>query len=245
MSRAHPESLSDPRSRFFTTMAVLLLVIVFVGFAPSFYLKIFFETRELPWYVHLHGAVLTAWFTLFLVQTLLVATRRTPTHRRLGTLAGVAAVLLVLTTIFLILNLEASLTARGRTPKEPIEMVVLGDLAALTGFSILISVGISFRHRPALHKRAMLLAFIALVGPALARIARFPVFAEVGLAFVPVTHSSLMLAIWVHDLFADKRVHATTAWGSAAILGLFMASAALARTESGKALVAAISFGGG
>ena len=119
------------------------------------------------------------------------------------------------------------------------------NLAVWFAFSILISVGISFRHRPALHKRAMLLAFIALVGPALARIARFPVFAEVGLAFVPVTHSSLMLAIWVHDLFADKRVHATTAWGSAAILGLFMASAALARTESGKALVAAISFGGG
>ncbi len=80
MSRAPPESLSDPRSRFFTTMAVLLLVIVFVGFAPSFYLKIFFDTPELPWYVHLHGAVLTAWFTLFLAQTVLIATKRTATH---------------------------------------------------------------------------------------------------------------------------------------------------------------------
>ena len=36
------------RGRFFVTMAVVLIVVAIVGFAPTFYLKIFFDTPELP-----------------------------------------------------------------------------------------------------------------------------------------------------------------------------------------------------
>ena len=71
------EGLSVTRSPFFVVMAALLLGIALVGFAPSFYFKTSFETPELPWYLHLHGAALTAWYILFLTQTLLVATNRT------------------------------------------------------------------------------------------------------------------------------------------------------------------------
>ncbi len=184
MSNSHRESLSNTRSRFFVTMAGLLLVITFVGFAPSFYLKIFFDTPELPWYVHLHGAVLSGWYMLFLTQTVLITTKRTATHRRLGVLAGVAAVVLVLMIFYAVLDADASTEARGIIRKQPIEFIVLGDL-------------------------------------------------------------SLMLAIWVHDFLSDKRVHATTVWGSALIFGGLLASAGLAGTESGKAFVTAISLGTG
>ena len=233
------------RSRFFVAMAALLLVIVFAGFAPTFYLKIFFDTPELPWYLHAHGAALTAWFGMLLGQTLLVATRRTSVHRRLGGLASAVSIVLVVTTIVLILNVQASRVARGVTPQQPLEFVVLGDLAALTAFSILLSVGIAFRSRPEVHKRAMLLAFIALVGPALGRIGRFPAFAEVGFVVVVAMQLLLLLAVWVHDLVRDKRVHATTAWESAAIVSISIAATTLSGTEFGKAFVAAISLGGG
>ena len=234
---------SDTRSRFFVAMAVLLPVIVFVGFAPTFYLKSFFDTPELPWVLHVHAAVLTTWYALFLAQTLLIATHRTATHQRLGVFTGVTAVLVILMTLAIILGANASTEARGITRTPPIEFIVLGDLSVLAAFSILVPVGISCRHRPALHKRAMLLASIALVVPALARLARFPVFAEAGPALVPAALFSLLSAIWVHDWFADRRVHATTAWGSALILLGLLASGGLATTEAGKAFVAAISIG--
>lgn len=233
------------RSRFFVTMAALLLVIVFVGFAPTFYLKNFLDTPELPWYLHVHGAALTALFGMFLAQTLLVATKRTSVHRLLGVLAGAVSIVLVLTTILLILNVQASRVARGIASKQPLEFVVLGDLAALTAFSFLLSIGIAFRSRPAVHKRAMLLAFIALVGPAIGRIGRFPAFAEVGFVVVVAMQLLLLLAIWVHDLVRDKRVHPTTAWGSAAIVSISIAATTLAGTDFGKAFVATISLGGG
>ena len=84
MGEALRESLAEPRSRFFVTMAAVLVALVFVGFAPTFYLKVFFTTRELHWIVQLHGFVLTIWCALFLAQNVLVTTRRTATHRRLG-----------------------------------------------------------------------------------------------------------------------------------------------------------------
>ncbi len=64
--------------RYFLAMAVLLLTIVLVGFAPTFHLKVFFGTPALPLYLHVHGTLLIAWYALFVAQTVLVASGRTP-----------------------------------------------------------------------------------------------------------------------------------------------------------------------
>ncbi|HYC33589.1 MAG TPA: hypothetical protein VEB59_14970, partial [Gemmatimonadales bacterium] len=71
--------------RFFTAMAVTAALIVFVGFAPSYYLRSYFGAgREPSALVHLHGVLSTAWILLFVVQTSLVGAGRTDLHRRLG-----------------------------------------------------------------------------------------------------------------------------------------------------------------
>ncbi len=59
--------------------------------------------------------------------------------------AGVAAVLVILMTIYMILNLEASLVARGKTPKVPIEMVVLGHVPNPARRSLLPSASVAAR----------------------------------------------------------------------------------------------------
>jgi hypothetical protein len=50
---------------FFPGMAALLLTIVFLGFAPTYYLRPD-DAAPLPVYLHVHGAGLTLWFSLFL-----------------------------------------------------------------------------------------------------------------------------------------------------------------------------------
>ena len=81
--------------RFFTGMAIAAALTVFVGFAPTYYLRGLSEARPLSPLVHLHGIVSTAWILLFLTQTSLVAARRTDLHRRLG-IAGVVLAVSVL-----------------------------------------------------------------------------------------------------------------------------------------------------
>src|ERR1700722_2719449 len=57
---------------FFSGMAVLILVSVFVGFARSYYLAGVF-TAPLPnLLVHIHGAVFSCWIVLLIVQTSLL-----------------------------------------------------------------------------------------------------------------------------------------------------------------------------
>src|SRR5256885_12694391 len=69
---------------FYCSMAAAAAVSVFVGFAPTFYLRSNFHPGPLPLYLYVHGSLFTAWIALFFVQTSLIAARRTDVHRRLG-----------------------------------------------------------------------------------------------------------------------------------------------------------------
>ena len=59
---------------FFVVMASAVIVTVFAGFAPTFYLRgSFIQTRPMSVLLHVHGIVFSAWITVFLVQSLLIA----------------------------------------------------------------------------------------------------------------------------------------------------------------------------
>jgi hypothetical protein len=78
---------------FFSAMAVLMLVTVFVGFGPTYYLAGVFHAPLPSLIIHLHGAVFSCWVLLLLAQTSLVSAGRVDIHRRLGMVGFVLAVL--------------------------------------------------------------------------------------------------------------------------------------------------------
>jgi hypothetical protein len=77
--KAHSTGFRLP-VRFYSVVAATLWLIVLIGFSRTFFLRAFFNVPNVPAYVLVHGAVLTAWFTGLLVQTVLVAARRTQIH---------------------------------------------------------------------------------------------------------------------------------------------------------------------
>src|SRR5262245_60123023 len=91
------------RSRFYPVVALLLALVVFVGFARTFYLSFLFDVPPRTWLLTLHGTAFTAWVLLFIAQTRLVATNRIRAHMRLGlfgvALAAVVFVLGVMTAV--------------------------------------------------------------------------------------------------------------------------------------------------
>ena len=78
-------------SKFFFGMSVVLLLFVLSGFAPTLYLRAFFNVPPIPASIYLHGGILTGWFIWLVVQTSLVQTARTAMHRRLGVVGVVWA----------------------------------------------------------------------------------------------------------------------------------------------------------
>ena len=198
--------------RFFTAMAAALALAVFIGFAPTYYLRSTFGGRPLSGLVHLHGALATTWMLLFLVQTSLVAARRTDLHRRLGVAGGVLAVLLVLVGyVTAIEGARHGVTPPGGPPAMAFLAVPLGALAT---FAVLLGAGLYHRKRPETHKRLMLLATIALITPALAR------FRYLGPGGPPVAITGTCLfvvACLIYDRASHGRVHPAFFWG-----GLFL-----------------------
>jgi len=99
---------------FFLGMSIALLVTVFAGFAPTFYLKPFSDRGHPPLspLVQAHGLIFSSWIILLLVQTSLVTAGKTSLHRKLGMLGGLLAVLMVVFGTWAAVRMAAL----GRTP---------------------------------------------------------------------------------------------------------------------------------
>src|SRR6188472_2404745 len=88
--------LSRREHRFFTRSTVVIALLVVIGFGFSTYVRTrpgatAFGGPTLKPLVRIHSAVSTGWIALLVFQTVLIARRRTPLHRRLGILGGALA----------------------------------------------------------------------------------------------------------------------------------------------------------
>lgn len=187
---------------FFVGMALAMIITVFVGFAPSYYVPRA-DAQQLTPMLHIHGAAATAWMLLFLTQAGLVAAHRLDIHRRLGLAGAAVAILLAIFTTVV------SIISRGLTPK------LTFAAGAVLMFAIFVAAGYLKRRERDAHKRLMLLATIALLPPAIARIdVPYMPHDSFGPNFVGLF---FLLPPFAYDLVTRGKIHPALLWG-----GLFM-----------------------
>ena len=229
------------RSRlFFVAFASAMFVVVLAGFAKSFFARSYFGTldmlgaSELPVHLFVHGAILTTWFLLFLVQTILVATNHTAVHRRLGIAGVIVAVLVVASGLVTVVESVPRATL-AKLPVEGLVPVVFGNSATLAAFSICVLRGLVRRSEPAVHKRMMAIASANITVQAGTRVGvlfGLPPFA-LGLPTLIV----LLLAVVAHDLVTLRRVHPATIWGCAVAVACPVLFVMLGNSPIGEAIV--------
>src|SRR5690348_4292388 len=83
------------RPKFYRHIAIALALVVFVGFARTFYLRPWFEVPPLTVLMFLHGLVFSMWVALYVVQTRLIAANNVRAHMKLGIAGVVLAVVVV------------------------------------------------------------------------------------------------------------------------------------------------------
>lgn len=219
--RVPPSPLARRERRFFGGMALALTITVFVGFAPSYYLKAHFGAPpELNGLLHAHGLAFSLWMVVLVAQTSLVAAGRTDLHRRLG-VAGVALAVLmtILGSWLAIERARQGLLGNGVVP--PLQFLTI-PLVGMVVFPALVGAALWFRRQSAAHKRFMLVATVEL---ATAAIARWPGIAEIAAPPVFFGIANLFVAaILAYDLVTLKRVH----WATAAA-GLFLVASQVLR----------------
>lgn len=217
---------------FYGTMAIAMALMVFAGFASTYYLRFFsggptatLSGGPFTSLVHVHGVLFTAWVVLFVVQTALVASRRVAVHRRLGVAGAVLAAAMVVAGTST--ALEAA--KRGAAPAgvDPLAFLVI-PLFDMVLFATFVAAALARRRDKEAHKRLMLLAYVSIVVAAAARLPGvLPLGPLVffGLAFL------FVIAGAIYDYVSRRRVHRVYLWGG----GLFVVSVPLRLALSGTA----------
>jgi len=225
------------------------LVLVFVGFAPSFYLRPLVAPAipgmppAPPLYVHIHGALMTAWYVLFVLQTSLVARGRRDWHRAMGT-AGVVIAAAIVPMGWLVTERSASRIAAltGLSPTQLIDSFGLDaglvrGVLALAVFAGCVAVAVWRRKQPATHGRLMLLAGVAASGAALAPTRIIGAIAgpllPSWLLVESVVVAAAVVALALYDWRTLRRLHPVTVVVGALLLCLVPLASAIAATEAG------------
>ena len=192
---------------FFTTMSVIMLAIIVIGFAPSYFLRGAVFAHLPSVLVHLHGAVFSSWIILFVVQSSLISAKKIRLHRRLGVLGAIIAGLMVVLGILTPLGTihRAAVLPSFFTP----ESFLVGNIFGIIIFGLYVAFAIWKRNNRIVHKRMMLMANAMLMSPSLSRMP----FMDAHPYLIGMIPLGMIVALFVFDLFTQKRILAVTVIG--------------------------------
>ena len=197
--------------RFYSGMAIAILISVLVGFGRSFFLSPLFPNHPAPTELvfYLHGALFTSWIIIFFAQVSLISRGRTKLHKKIGFASAFLVVAMV------ILGVIGALTAASRStgfvgiPVPPLQFLAV-PLFDMIVFPAFVAMAYIRRNNSQSHKRWMVLATLNLITAA---IARWPVVSSLGpLAYFGITDLFIVaLALW--DFRSQGKIHQVTLWG--------------------------------
>jgi hypothetical protein len=219
---------------FFGSMSAAIALVVFIGFARTYYLAGLFAAKPLAApIVHIHAVVFTGWIALLLAQTWLVGTGHTSIHRRLGLLGlGLAPLMVVLGV--LVANEMLNRTAAVPTMDSPLIFAVA--LSEISGFAVPVFFAFRFRRRPALHKRLIVIGTIATTT---AGFGRWPIAFLLHKPLPAMLAAFTLLALlFAFDLLSTRRFHRATVLGSAWVVFIELSGFAVGHTSTWHALAA-------
>ena len=194
---------------FFSGTAVLMLVTVFVGFAPTYYLAGIFRAPLPSPIIHVHGALFSCWLLLLIMQTSFVSTHRVDLHRRLGLFGFLLA-----SAMFVVGILAATdRLARGATPPsfDPYFFYII-PLTDMLIFATLIFFAYRSRLDSPAHKR---LIYVATTGLLIAAIARWPLtYVHRNAPRAALLSYVFLLLLIAYDYWSTRKIHRATLWAS-------------------------------
>ena len=202
---------------FFSGYMVSIALILFAGFAPSFFLRGVIHTpmplRPFRLDIIIHSMVAAPLVLLLPLQAVLIFAKQVRMHiivGRLGFGLGVA----LIPVLYVVGSYSYRLAPSEQLPFAPAMASLV--LLALPAIAALLAVAWWKRFNAQAHKRLMVAFACLLTGPALSRMPIFPP-PPAGIAFTEVAVLLLLVPLWMWDLVTRSRVHWATLAGTAII----------------------------
>lgn len=197
MNAAFVGAVNGPRGGLYPRAhwwLLLALLVVSIGFAPSFLLRL--GRTDVPHLVH--GASAFAWMVLLATQAWLIRTNRRELHRVLGRWSWLLVAILVGAGFVM---LKRMLQSTGPFEQAFAPLLVFIDVTSLAYFVGAYLVALALRRKMHLHARLMVSTVVLVLPPAIARlllnagVPGFPIALHASLACAEL----VALALIVHD----------------------------------------------
>jgi hypothetical protein len=213
-SAGQPQRKARAERRFYTGYTLAILLVILIGFAPSFFFRGLVEPygplKPLRPAVLVHGVVTAAWVMLFPLQAWLINTGRRGLHMQLGKLGFALGAVSTVTAYVVAMGLYRGPAAPPLTPALNV-VLPLTDAATLC---VLLPLAWAWRLDGQAHKRLMLVIGCLLCGAA---IFRLPIWSRTDLVDFFVIHLALfatLAPLWLWDWRTLGRLHRATLLGS-------------------------------
>jgi uncharacterized membrane protein len=209
-------------------MSLLLALVVFVGFAPTYFLAGVFHAKPLPaLIVHVHAAAFTSWIVLLVAQSSLAASGRSDIHRRLGVLGLVLAPCII---VLGSLVANEMLFRVWNTPGFDAKAIYAVALSQVLGFAVPVAFAFRLRREPGYHKRLIMIGTIAMMT---AGFGRWPLHFLLHKPLPAMLAAfSLLLPLVAYDLLSTRRIHRATAFGSTWVVCIELTAVMVSHTAA-------------
>jgi hypothetical protein len=218
--------------RFYLTLSCVMAVIIIAGFSQTVPGDL--APPGLPFLLRAHGLVFGTWLAILVAQPALISAGAVRLHRKVGVLGAVVAAAMV------VMGLAATWFAirYHRVPRFFPEAIflVMNSLDVLV-FGALVAGAITLRRRSDWHKRLMICATAAILGPGLGRFLPMNSFGAAAPVVLFGINDAVLLAGPLADLLVRRRIHPAYAWGVAAVASMELAIPLIALSPLGQAML--------
>lgn len=216
---------------FFLGGALVMTLVLVAGFSVQ--LAMGRSTFAAPLLVHAHAVVFMGWVGIYLLQNVFVATGRQGLHRRLGWIA----VVWMIPMLVLGFAVTVAMARRGGIPFffKPLQFLVFDPLSLLT-FAGLTVAAILLRRQTDWHRRLHFCAMSVLLGPGFGRLLPMPLLIPWAWEVTAAACLLFPVAGMLADLRRDGRVHPAWVRGFAVLVGFVVLTEAITYSPVGAAL---------
>ena len=225
-------------SPFFMGAPLAMAFTIVAGFSVQFAMGR--SSFASPPLVHAHAVVFMGWVVIYVAQSALATKRRLALHRRLGWLAALWMVPMVVLGI----AVTTAIVRRGQVPFFflPQHFLIFDPLTVIA-FAALTGVAIRMRRRTGWHRRLHLCATAMLLGPAFGRLLPMPLLPPLAFEAAFVAGMVFPLAGVIADRRRSGRVHPAWGWGIGAMATTLLLITAVIYSPVGGALYARVTAG--
>lgn len=230
--------LGAAKDPFYFRTAATMAVVVVVAFTVHLALgRSTFAARAL---VHVHALIFMGWVAIFVGQSWLATQGPVALHRRLGLLAAMWAMLMIIVGCWITVDV----IQRGITPFffQPQHFLIANPVNVLC-FGVVIAAALRLRRHSEWHMRLQICAMATIMGPAFGRLLPMPLLIPYAWDAAVLGGLLFPLAGMLRDRRRDGRVHPAWWWGALAVVAAIPIARLIAFSPAGDSIYAWVTAG--